>query len=110
MECLAEHAESIRHSKNLELDDFSCRYLVVDDIWIPLGESLLIQMFSPVWNRVIDGFGNHDPGKGRHQGQRPQWDVVHPGRSWAERLQPNPKSESELLASVAKFFSENPKL
>ena len=106
---LAEHAESIRQAKNLDLADFSCRYLVVDDIWIPLGESLLIQMFSPVWNRMIDGFGNHDPGKGRHQGQTPQWDVVHPGRSWASKLQKNKKSEPELLASIAKFFSDQPK-
>jgi hypothetical protein len=26
----------------------------VDDIWIPLGESLLIEMFSPLWNKVLD--------------------------------------------------------
>ena len=105
---LAEHAESIRQTKSLALPDFSCRYLVVDDIWIPLGESLLIQTFSPVWNRIIDGFGNHDPGKGRHQGQRPQWDVLHPGRTWASRLQANRKTERELLASVAKFFGDKP--
>ena len=91
---LAEHAESVKQTKNLNIADFSCRYLVVDDIWIPLGESLLIQMFSPLWNRVIDGFGNHDPGKGRHQGQRPQWDILHPGRLWAERLQPNKKPKT----------------
>jgi hypothetical protein len=101
---LAEHADSIRQAENLELRDFLCRYLVVDDIWIPLGESLLIQMFSPVWNRLIDGFGNHDPGKGRHQGQVPPWDVLHPGRGWAGRLQPNKKSSDELVAAVREYF------
>jgi hypothetical protein len=106
---LAEHAESIRLAENLELSDFSCRYLVVDDIWIPLGESLLIQMFSPVWNRAVDGFGNHDPGKGRHQGQRPQWDVIHPGRPWALRLQPNKKSEGDLLGTIEAFFRNRPR-
>jgi len=105
---LAEHAESIRQAKNLELEDFQCRYLAVDDIWIPLGESLLIQMFSPLWNRVIDGFGNHDPGEGRHEGQMPQWDVIHPGRSWALKLQANKKSEAELLAAVERFFGNQP--
>jgi hypothetical protein len=40
---LAQHAESIRQTKDLDSLDFSCRYLVVDDIWIPLGETLLIQ-------------------------------------------------------------------
>ena len=34
----------------------------MDDIWIPLGESLLIEMFVPLWNRILDGFGIHDLG------------------------------------------------
>ena len=40
--------------------------LSVDDIWIPLTESLLIERFKLVWNRVLDGFGNQDPGKERN--------------------------------------------
>ena len=66
---LTEHAESVARAENLEAGSFFCRYLAVDDIWIPLGESLLIEMFNPLWNKVIDGFGNHDPGSGRHQGR-----------------------------------------
>jgi len=62
---LREHASSIIAAENLNIEDFSCRYLVVDDIWIPLGESLAIQRFNPIWNVLIDGFGNHDPGRGR---------------------------------------------
>lgn len=82
---LAEHARSIDESENLELGDFCCRYLVVDDIWIPLGESLLIETFRPLWNMVLDGFGNHDPGGGRSSSQRSAWDMLHPGRSWASK-------------------------
>jgi len=104
---LSEHAESIRQAENLDIGHFSCRYLVVDDIWIPLGESLLIQTFSPIWNRVIDGFGNHDPGKGRHQGQMPQWDVIHPGRRWAARLRPNKRSGADLLAAIERFVGSS---
>lgn len=85
---LNEHAQSIREATNLKVEDFYCRFLVVDDIWIPLGESLLIAKFAPLWNSLIDGFGNHDPGKGRYNGMRPRWDVLHPGRSWGERCQP----------------------
>jgi hypothetical protein len=83
---LEEHSNSINQATNLDLVDFRCRYLVVDDIWIPLAESLLIEMLSPLWNKKIDGFGNHDPGSGRHNQQRSAWDMIHPGRPWAEKL------------------------
>lgn len=82
---LTEHARSIHEAHNLELSDFYCRYLVVDDIWIPLGESLLIETFKPLWNVVLDGFGNHDPGGGRSNSQRSAWDMLHPGRNWASK-------------------------
>ncbi|MFZ5897609.1 MAG: Eco29kI family restriction endonuclease [Bacillota bacterium] len=103
---LREHAKSIEQAKNLKPEDFFCRYLVVDDIWIPLGESLLIEMFSPIWNKVIDGFGNHDPGKGRYEQQRSYWDVLHPGRPWAEKLQDNEKTEQEILDILEAFLSK----
>ncbi|HEY1091905.1 MAG TPA: Eco29kI family restriction endonuclease, partial [Burkholderiaceae bacterium] len=97
---LKEHAESIAATSTLDLADFSCRYLVVDDIWIPLGESLLIAKFSPIWNTHIDGFGNHDPGKGRYQGMRPRWDVLHSGREWAQRCAPRPESAEQIASEV----------
>ncbi len=97
---LREHAMSIQQAKNLSLDDFLCRYLIVDDIWIPLAEALLIDMFAPVWNTVIPGFGNHDPGRGRHKQQRSSWDTLHPGRPWAAMLQPNAKSAAEIESSA----------
>lgn len=83
---LSEHASSIEQARNLDLRDFRCRYLVVDDIWIPLAESLLIESFYPAWNKRIDGFGNHDPGAGRRNQRKSQWDILHPGRPWADRL------------------------
>lgn len=95
---LREHAESVAAAENLELADFHCRYLIVEDIWIPLGESLLIAKFTPVWNRMIDGFGNHDPGAGRYAGMRPRWDVLHPGRGWAGKCKPRLET-AELIES-----------
>ncbi len=50
---LREHARSIQQAKNLKLEDFLCRYLVTDDIWIPLAEALLIERFKPVWNQGV---------------------------------------------------------
>lgn len=96
---LKEHAESIAQT-NLRLEDFLCRHLTVDDVFIALGEALLIQTYSPIWNRTLDGFGNHDPGGRRANQFRSPWDVVHPGRPWAEKLGQNPKSAEELKASV----------
>lgn len=105
---LCEHARSIEQAVNLEIDDFYCRYLVVDDIWIPLGESLLIEQFQPIWNCVIDGFGNHDPGSGRRRQQKSPWDVIHPGRLWADVLQPNSKSREAILENLDLFLSGGP--
>ncbi len=101
---LSEHAESIRSVENLDLREFHCRFLVVDDIWIPLGESLLIGRFSPVWNAIIDGFGNHDPGSGRYGGMRPRWDVLHPGRTWAARCRERPESPDDIARDVATYL------
>ena len=104
---LNEHAKSIEQAANLDVQDFFCRYLVVDDIWIPLGESLLIEKLAPVWNRCLDGFGNHDPGSGRYAQERSPWDVVHPGRTWASRCAENKRSEEEIVAEVAAFIGQH---
>lgn len=106
---LMEHAESIRATE-LSVDDFSCRYLVVDDIWIPLGESLLISRFSPLWNLLVDGFGNHDPGKGRYNGLAPKWDVLHPGRSWAPKCQPRLETAQQIAREVVSWLDQAPSL
>ncbi|MDR2141712.1 MAG: Eco29kI family restriction endonuclease [Deltaproteobacteria bacterium] len=80
---LKEHADSVDAAENLNLNDFYCRFLVVEDIWIPLGEALLIAKFSPILNKLIEGFGNHDLVSGRYKQIRSKWDTLHPGRSWA---------------------------
>lgn len=105
---LQDHAKSIEQAENLEVRDFCCRYLVVDDIWIPLGEALLIARFSPLWNKVIDGFGNHDPGKGRNEGLRPRWDVLHPGRPWAARCKDRPETAALIKSEALNFLRNSP--
>ena len=83
---LRQHARSIEQVDNLTLNEFHCRYLVVVPVWINPAERFLLEHFRPIWNTVIDGFGNHDPGKGRRNMRRPRWDIVHPGRLWATKL------------------------
>jgi hypothetical protein len=100
---LNEHRQSIEVAENLNIDDFFCRFLVVDDIWIPLGESLLIEKTKPLWNVVVDGFGNHDPGSGRYNQQVSFWDTIHPGRQWAKKLKPG-KSKEEIVKLITDSF------
>ncbi len=102
---IEEHAESVRRANNLSLRDFACRHLVTEDIWIPLAESLLIQMLQPAWNRLIDGFGNHDPGAGRYGQAKSRWDVLHPGRDWADKLRGLPRTEQDILTELDLFLT-----
>lgn len=89
MKRLQEHARSIHQAKNLEIEDFRCRFMILvgieGDLVVPV-EARLIRNFKPVWNSVVDGFGNHDPGSGRYNQAKSGWDVLHPGRPWADKL------------------------
>jgi hypothetical protein len=102
---LKEHAESVSAAENVKLDDFYCRFLVVEDIWIPLGESLLIAKFSPIWNKLVDGFGNHDPGKGRYQQTRSKWDTLHPGRNWALKCNCRMDDVNQIILEIMDYLS-----
>jgi hypothetical protein len=73
-------------------------------VWITLAERFLIDHYLPVWNRCLEGFGDHDPGRGRYQGERSWWDTLHPGRSWADKLR-KVKSRGSAVSLVQDFFS-----
>lgn len=64
------------------------------------GEAILIRHFQPVWCSIISGFGIHAPGKGRGAQMRSMWDQIHPGRSFAEKLSPNPVTVESLQTQV----------
>ena len=100
---LQEHARSIASVENLEVHDFRCRFMILNGVetdLISAVESELIRTYTPLWNTVVDGFGNHDPGKGRYNQARSEWDVLHRGRSWADRLTgPEPQLE-DIIAEI----------
>ena len=100
-ERLGIHGESIEEAKNLSLSDFYVRSLVVEDIWIPLGENMLIETFKPIWNTVAPGFGNKAPGSGRQKQKMSRWDTLHPGRIHSELLPPNKLSDQEIALLVS---------
>lgn len=83
---LDEHTRSIQAASNLRIEDFLCRFLVITPLWITMAERFLIEHYRPIWNVCLDGFGIHDPGGGRYQGEISWWDALHPGRPWAARL------------------------
>ncbi len=105
---LKQHASSVAEAENLDLADFHVRHLVVDDIWIPLGENMLIETFKPVWNRAIDGFGNKDPGRRRATQFRSPWDVLHPGRAFTLKLAQSPVTPEFLLRRIEDYFANRP--
>lgn len=103
---IREHRSSVASARNLDLADFYVRWLVTEPLWIKLGESALIRRYRPVWNALIDGFGNHAPGKGRTAGRRPRWDTLHPGRSWAEDLSPIEANLDEMTREAHCYLIE----
>lgn len=102
---LGEHSKSIQQVNNLKLEDFLCRYLVVTPLWIKMAERLLLERYKPVWNSCLDGFGNHDPGKGRHQGEVTWWDAIHPGRKWSANLRQT-RSREQALKRLEAFLDK----
>ena len=103
---LREHAKSVAQAENLDAADFQCRFLVVDDIWIPLGESLLIAKFAPVWNTIVAGFGNQNPRNRRRADAKPRWDQLHPGRPWASGLAAQPISAEEIAREAESYLRD----
>lgn len=101
---IGNHRKSIEAATNLDVDDFQVRALAVAPTWIPLAEVVAIRLHSPVWNVIVDGLGNHDPGRGRYQGMRPRWDTLHPGRAWAPKLAERPESAADVQQDVIQYL------
>ena len=105
---LREHAASINAVKELNVEDFSCRFVIFEQEssdMISTVEAALIKIHVPLWNSIVDGFGNHDPGKGRYNQARSDWDVLHPGRKWSIKCKGHPNSMPEIEAKIKHYFN-----
>ena len=107
---LSEHARSIQQTSNLKVNDFVCRFMVLKDIEgdlvVPV-EAELIRRHKPLWNMAVDGFGNHDPGAGRYNQAISEWDVLHPGRAWVQRLKGRaPPRLEDVVANAKRHLDE----
>ena len=102
---LTEHSRSINAVSNLDIKDFSCKFVVLQSQEADLigtVEAAMTRKYNPLWNSHVDGFGNHDPGKGRYKQAKSEWDVLHPGREWANRLkgiQPDERKVEEKIGT-----------
>ena len=105
---LKEHGNSINQVENLEQKDFFCRFLILEDTanhLIGTVEAALIRHYKPIWNTKIDGFGNHDPGSGRYNQAKSDWDVLHRGRLWAERCLGKSLSIEQIEEKITEYFT-----
>ena len=106
---LIDHYKSISKVENLDVSDFMCRFMILEDAasdMIGTVEASLIRQYKPIWNFAIDGFGNHTPGKGRFKQAKSDWDVLHPGREWAEKCTGKPSSIGDVEQIVKDYFDK----
>jgi hypothetical protein len=104
---LREHNRSLEQVENLKVDEFQCRFMILNDVEsdlvVPV-EASLIRQYRPLWNMVVDGFGNHDPGKGRYNQAKSEWDILHHGRLWADRLTGAAPDMEEIISKVKTYL------
>lgn len=108
-----DHAKSISHVENLELDDFECRYLVVKSRWQKTAEDYLIGKLKPVWNtemKVCYGFSKHGDAATTRGNSRSPWDTLHPGRKWAWLAgnKDNRFSAQDITNRIGEHFRRHP--
>jgi hypothetical protein len=107
---LKDHARTIRKAAgNLEIADFTCRYLAIQSGWQTAAEDYLINLFKPIWNDEIGvcyGIGKHGDDPIKRSNLRSPWDTLHPGRDWAHRdasiRDASPKGR--ILSSIAAHY------
>lgn len=100
---LREHGKSISLGADLLLEDFMCRFAIFEEEgsdMISTIEAALIKLNRPLWNTSVDGFGNHDPGSGRYEQAKSDWDVIHEGRLWANKCNGKHAEKDTLISKI----------
>ncbi len=80
-----------------------CRFVIFEaegSDMISTIEAALIKLNRPLWNTAVDGFGNHDPGSGRYEQAKSDWDVIHEGRLWAKKCNGACAEKNNIIASI----------
>jgi hypothetical protein len=80
-----------------------CRFVIFEaegSDMISTIEASLIKLNMPLWNTSVDGFGNHDPGSGRYEQAKSDWDVIHSGRAWADKCNGKHNEKSMIVSNI----------
>jgi hypothetical protein len=107
---LNEHLKSIaKATTTLRVEDFSCRYLVIQSGAQTAAEDYLIDIFKPIWNKqmkIAYGKGKHGDAPETRGNSRSPWDTLHPGRDWAHRADNigDAKPLEQIISKIAGHF------
>ena len=89
----------------MRTEDFWAKAILLFPGNAELAEVELLSMYDPLWNTVIQGFGNNPLGAGRQEASiASDWDILHPGRAGAGGQEGTPLAK--IHASVRKNFEE----
>src|SRR5471032_1999448 len=101
---LNEHARSIRKAAStLNINDFDCRFLIVQTGFQKSAEDYLINFFKPIWNsetKICFGLGKHGDSSETRVNKRSPWDTMHPGREWADATTENQKPLEAIIEQI----------
>lgn len=109
---LNEHAKSIRKAETtLDINDFECRFLIVQTGFQKSAEDYLISFFKPIWNsetKICFGLGKHGDSSETRGNKRSPWDTMHPGRVWADASAEDQKPQAMIVDQIAAHLASNP--
>jgi hypothetical protein len=109
---LNEHARSIRKADTtLDINDFDCRFLIVQTGFQKSAEDYLINFFKPIWNsetKICFGLGKHGDSSETRVNKRSPWDTMHPGREWADATTENQKAPEAIIEQIGAHLAKHP--
>ncbi|WP_110971263.1 Eco29kI family restriction endonuclease [Pseudomonas huaxiensis] len=109
---LAEHAKSIGKAETtLTIEDFKCRFLIVQSGFQKSAEDYLINFFKPIWNsetKICFGLGKHGDSSKTRDNKRSPWDTMHPGRAWADQSTKDQKTRDQIIAEIDQHLALHP--
>ncbi|MDQ1815485.1 Eco29kI family restriction endonuclease [Massilia sp. CCM 9210] len=109
---LNEHARNIRKAHTtLAIEDFECRFLIVQTGFQKSAEDYLINFFQPIWNsetKICFGLGKHGDSSDTRGNKRSPWDTMHPGREWANRTTEDQKPQHLIVEQIETHLRSRP--